>query len=109
MRTDSYAEYGGRKRNRAELDERCRYLDSLFHDIKTNGYRSQQEIGERENNPWKCEDEITVRIDRDGALLFEDGQHRLGIAKLLGIDRVPIKITAKVNELFQVGFFEIDI
>lgn len=88
-------------RNKAELDGRCQYLDSLFQDIKTNGYRSQKEIAQEENNPYKGEDEITVRIDRDGALLFEDGQHRLAMAKLLHIDRIPIKITARHLEWFQ--------
>ena len=88
-------------KSKAELDKRCRYLDSLFQDIKTNGYRSQQEIAQEENNPYKGEDEITVRIARDGALLFEDGQHRLAMAKLLHIDRIPIKITARHSEWFQ--------
>lgn len=88
-------------KNKGELDERCRYLDALFEDIKVNGYRSQEEIAREENNPFKGEDEITVRIGRDGMLLFEDGQHRLAIAKLLGVDRIPIKITARHSEWYQ--------
>ena len=88
-------------KNKAEFDERCKYLDSLFHDIKTNGFRSQQEIRQEENNPLSVEDEITVRIGRDGALLFEDGQHRLAIAKLLDIDKIPIKITARHSEWYR--------
>ncbi len=88
-------------RNKANLDERCRYLDALYQDMKENGYRTQQEIGRSENDPYKAEDEITVRIGRDGALLFEDGQHRLAMAKLLNIDSVPIKITARHSEWYQ--------
>ena len=88
-------------KNKSELDNRCRYLDALFQDIKTNGYRSQQEIAQEENDPYKGEDEITVRIARDGTLLFEDGQHRLAMAKLLHIDRIPIKVTARHSEWFQ--------
>lgn len=87
--------------NKAELDERCGHLDSLFQDIKTNGFRCQQEIRQDENNPYKGEDEITVKIGRDGALLFEDGQHRLAIAKLLDVDRIPIKITARHSEWYR--------
>jgi len=88
-------------KNKAELDERCRYLDFLFQDIKTNGYRAQQEIAQEENTSLKGEDEITVRIGRDGALLFENGRHRLAIAKLLNIDNIPIKVTAKHSEWYQ--------
>jgi len=85
-------------KNKAELDERCRRLDALFQYIKTKGYRSQQDIAQEEYNPFNAEDEITVRIGRDGALLFEDGQHRMSIVKLLNIDKIPIKITARHSE-----------
>ena len=88
-------------KNKADLDNRCRYLDSLFQDIKINGFRSQQELTQEDNNTFKGEDEITVRIGRDGALLFEDGQHRLAIAKLLDIDKIPIKITARHSEWYR--------
>ena len=84
--------------NQAEFGERCRRLDALFEDMKTNGYRSQQDIARSENNPMKGEDEVTVRVGRDGALLFEDGQHRLAMAKLLHIERIPVKITARHSE-----------
>jgi len=82
-------------RNKAEWDARCQYLDSLYHDMKTNGYRSQRDIALQEGNPCKGEDEVTVRVGRDGDLLFEDGQHRLAIAKLLNMDKIPVRITAR--------------
>ena len=88
-------------KDKAKLDERCRYLDCLFQDIKSSGYRSQQEIAQEEGSPYKGEDEITVWIDRDGVLLLEDGQHRLAMAKLLGIDRIPIKITVRHSDWYQ--------
>jgi len=90
-----------RCKNKVELDERCGYLDCLFQEIKNNGFRPQSEIAQAENDPYRVEDEITVRIARDGALLFEDGQHRLAVAKLLHIDRVPIKINARHLEWHQ--------
>lgn len=34
--------------------------------------------------------EIAVDVGRDGQLLFVDGRHRLAIAKILGLDTVPI-------------------
>ena len=88
-------------RNKSDLDERCRYLDSSFHDMKTNGYRTQQEIVREGGMPFLGEDEITIRIGHDGALLFEDGNHRLVIAKILDIDIVPVKITARHSDWWQ--------
>ena len=88
-------------RSKADLDERCKGLDALFQDIKANGYKSQQQIAEEGAVPYLGEDEITLRIGRDGAFLFEDGNHRLAMAKLLGIDRVPVKITARHSEWWQ--------
>jgi 2-polyprenyl-3-methyl-5-hydroxy-6-metoxy-1,4-benzoquinol methylase len=85
-------------RNKADFDERCRRLDALFMDMKTHGYRSQQDIARLEKDLLKAEDEITVRVGRGGALLFEDGQHRLAMAKLLNIEQIPIKITARHSD-----------
>jgi len=88
-------------RNKSEWDERCRHLDSLYHAIEAGGYRAQQEIETRHISFWKAEDEITIRIGRDGALLFEDGQHRLAMAKLLKIDEIPVRITARHTEWYR--------
>jgi len=87
-------------RNKTELDARCKYLDYLFHTIKVSGYKAQEEISEQKGGVYRDEDEVTVRIGRDGALLFEDGQHRLAIAKLLGMDRIPVKITARHSKWY---------
>lgn len=88
-------------RDKGELDQRCRYLESLYCDIKEHGYKSQGEISRRENDPYKGEDEITVRIGHDGVLLFEDGRHRLAIAKLLSVDKIPIKVTVRHAKWYQ--------
>jgi hypothetical protein len=89
-------------RNQDELDERCKWLDRLFEEIKVDGYKPQSELPRgKQDSTYKYEDEVTVRIGHDGALLFEDGQHRLAIAKLLNIDKIPIKITARHSEWYQ--------
>lgn len=68
----------------AEFDERCAEIERLYDSIRERGYRTQREIG---GPPL---DEITVDIARDGTLLWRGyGQHRLAIAAVLGIDRVP--------------------
>jgi 2-polyprenyl-3-methyl-5-hydroxy-6-metoxy-1,4-benzoquinol methylase len=88
-------------RNKSELDARCKHLDYLFHTIKVNGYKCQKEISEQKGGIYRDEDEVTVRIGRDGVLLFEDGQHRLAIAKLLQLDKIPVKITVRHSKWYS--------
>jgi len=73
--------------------DRCEEIDKLYENIKKNGIISQGEI--LGDNSIIAEDEITVRIGRNGGFLFEDGRHRLAIAKLLNISSIPIKVTIR--------------
>ena len=84
-------------RNKADFDRRCENLDSLFQNIKNRGYKSQSEIISQENtrNQLQNEDEITVNVGRDGDLLFNNGAHRLAIAKLLSVQKIPVRITVR--------------
>lgn len=67
------------------FDSRCREIDRLYRNIATSGYRTQRSFG------YTPLDEINVDIDRDGRPVWRCyGQHRLAIAKLLDIDRVPV-------------------
>ncbi|MBM3156033.1 MAG: hypothetical protein FJ004_01955 [Chloroflexi bacterium] len=45
-------------KNKSDLDERCRGLDLLFHRIRLEGYKSQQELAENKDNRWEVEDEV---------------------------------------------------
>ena len=87
-------------KNKSDFDRRCQKLDRLFQNIKRNGYKSQSEIlsEERIHDPLQIEDEITVNIGRSGDLLLNNGRHRLSIAKLLGVQRIPVKITLRHPE-----------
>jgi len=79
-------------RNENELRQRTKYIESLYKTIQKNGYMPKAKMSYNK----KCkEDEITVNIDRNGNLLFNNGRHRLSIAKILNIDKVPIKITVR--------------
>jgi hypothetical protein len=62
----------------------------LYHAIREHGYRSQGELGSR-----RAHDEVRVAIGRDGRFLFVDGRHRLAIARLLGVRRVPVQVTLR--------------
>lgn len=76
-----------------EFVARCAKLDELHRAIATEGFRSQAELG-RES----ADDEIRVGVRRDGRLLFLDGRHRLAIARILGIDSIPVRVVVRHEE-----------
>jgi hypothetical protein len=80
-------------KNSGQYEAKCRALDAMFEHIRRSGYRAQAGIARDEEDLYKAEDEISVCVGRHGDLLFEDGRHRLAMAKILGLPRVPIKIT----------------
>ncbi len=83
-------------KNKSELDQRCKSIEILYHKIRNDGYKSQGELSSRDNyNPMRIDDEITVCVGRYGDFLFSNGAHRLCIAKLVGIKKVPVKIAVR--------------
>jgi len=71
-----------------EFDKRCSNFDSLIDSIKTKGYQLN-----RNNYSNNVEfDEIDVNIGRNGDFLFQNGRHRLSIAKILGIKKIPVMV-----------------
>lgn len=90
--------------SRAALERRLRNIDRLYERIATDGFRTQREltadadyddpVGSRRRSVYDrlINDEMAVDIGRDGELLFADGRNRLSIAKVLGVERVPVVI-----------------
>lgn len=76
-----------------EYLDRWKDIEDLYYTIKRDGYRSQAELATE--NPL---DEIRIQIGRTGDLLFEEGLHRLAIAQLLDLDRVPVIVTRRHEE-----------
>ncbi len=60
--------------------------EKLYEEIARNGYRSQREMGGSDAK------EIEVCISRYGEILFRDGKHRLSIARILGVQEVPVVV-----------------
>ena len=79
---------------RAEFEKRLGEIDALFRDIQDNGYRDQSHINGF-LKPFGNEDEIHVHIGRHGDYIFADGRHRLCIAKILGLEKVPVKVARR--------------
>ncbi len=83
-------------KNKNDLDNRFRRDEMLYETIKNNGYKSQQELQSKNKySSILVEDEIAVNIGRNGDFLFNNGSHRLAIAKLLNIPKIPVKITVR--------------
>lgn len=80
-----------------EFDVRLKQIDILFEDIKNNGYRSQIEI-KSAFKPFGNEDEVHVHIGRSGDYIFADGRHRLCIAKILKLNKIPVKVARRHKE-----------
>ncbi len=99
-------------KNKQDFDRRCKYLEHLFFSIKNNGYKSQQELRAEdvkgaelryalEFNVWEQthhDNEVSVCIGRAGDFLFCDGAHRLTIAKLLDIPKIPVRVVVRHPE-----------
>lgn len=82
-------------KTREDLDRRCEMLDTLLGEIKTRGYKTQSVLEKERLKILDLDDEIAVNISRHGDLLFSNGRHRLACAKIVGVDRVPVKITVR--------------
>jgi len=86
----------------SKFDQRCASIDQLYEHIREDGYKSQQQLLEDDPNAaWSglndamhpLANEVTVDIGRNGELLWNIcGQHRLAIAKILGIDQIPVQV-----------------
>ena len=89
---------------KSDVWEACERVDELYENICDQGYLRQRDLIEQnEISPDKYVsddgfnryDEVVVDIGRDGQFLFVDGRHRLAIARILGLDRIPVRISAR--------------
>jgi len=82
-----------------ELKNRFQLLDSLYHEIKKNGFSSQKELTKQKNILGKnskissYKNDIGCAVGRNGDFIFHSGNHRLSIAKILNLENIPIYIT----------------
>ena len=90
------------KYDQPKLEERATAIEQLYQHIRDDGYRSQRcLLEENPDTAWDglndamhpLANEIAVDIGRNGELLWNIcGQHRLAIAKILEIDRIPVQV-----------------
>lgn len=84
-----------------QLNTRFNYLDILYKKIMSEGLKTQYEliISEgiytkhgRGSDLRRIIDDVSVAISRNGEIVFLDGRHRLIIAKILNLKRIPVRI-----------------
>ena len=91
-------------KNEHEFLKRCKYLDKVIGNIRENGYQLNSEAfidGEDKDQVSKrpgFSEEVMVNIGRNGEYLFQDGRHRLAIAKVLNIKSIPVKVLVRHKE-----------
>lgn len=96
----------------ADIDDwrvtRGRYLDALYETMRTKGYRPNYEAGHdtpeegARRGVYKQSLEPWVVIDRDGAMHWTEGFHRLSLAKILGVEAIPVQVMARHKDWQQV-------
>ena len=88
----------------SDVWDACESVDELYANIRSQGYLRQRELAEKNGSSpdkyvtddgFNRYDEVVVDIGRDGEFLFVDGRHRLAIARILGLDRIPVRVSAR--------------
>tara|TARA_Y100000816_G_C26084704_1_gene572217 strand:+ start:771 stop:1499 length:729 start_codon:yes stop_codon:yes gene_type:complete len=79
-------------------------MDKLFSDLNSGQYLTQEElnIGKVSSNKFRYPNEIIVSVDRDGNFLHErGGSHRLSMAKVIKLTKIPVVIIRKHLTIFK--------
>lgn len=94
--------------NKQQFEQKCEKIQRLYEEIDRNGFKSQRElVTESPKSTWEgvnatmapYTNEITIDIGRNGELLWNMlGKHRLAIAKVLGIEHVPVLVFSRHSE-----------
>jgi len=87
-------------KNIKDLENVCKRIDKLHKNIKEHGYKTQKELKHNDRSHEKEYidyylnnlNEVILDIDREGKLALHDGRHRLSIAKILGLQKIPVRI-----------------
>ncbi|TVP78152.1 MAG: hypothetical protein EA353_08820 [Puniceicoccaceae bacterium] len=85
------------------LEIRCAYVDGLYHSIESKGYLSNEENGHTApdmdhrmgSKRQRHSLEPLVLIDRNGDFQLRDGVHRVTLARILNIEKIPVHVLAR--------------
>jgi len=92
---DEYGTHDGCQ-NRDELERRYQTIETLYRNLKREGYRSQRELHAGSGVSKTIVDEIGVGIGRKGEIRFiGSGWHRLCLAKIIGLESVKVRVVCR--------------
>lgn len=85
-----------------EINDTLASFEELYMAIKQNGYFTQRILRNLDCGPGNKryyvipeQHEITINIGRSGELIFDEGRHRIVIAKILKIDKLPARVLVR--------------
>lgn len=80
--------------SREDVFTRCSRLEDIHRSMRRRGCLSHRELtppSRREEGFFRCmEQEIIVDVGRNGELLLVSGKHRYSLARVLGLDEIPV-------------------
>jgi SAM-dependent methyltransferase len=86
-------------KDRSDFDRHCVELDKLIESIAKTGYQESSRLDDTASIDSSLgHQEIIVNISREGFPLFQDGRHRLAVARTLKINRIPVQILVRHEE-----------
>lgn len=72
------------------LQEQLEQYDKLYQQIADGGYKTQFQLKQKADFITCLLNEINVDVDRNGNPLFVENRHRLSIAKIIGLNEIPV-------------------
>lgn len=94
---ERWGRYGSKRDIVSELEE----IDDLYFNMKDNGYLSQKELARDDDSRFDAPlrppevHEVAVDVGRDGEIILDDGRHRFMVARILGIDEIPVRVLVR--------------
>ncbi len=83
----------------ADLERRYDRIDRLYESIETDGYDPTQSYETSDSRISNSLDQVCISVGRDGELLFcGGGNHRFSIAKVLGLESIPVRVVVRHAE-----------
>ena len=72
--------------------KKLKKYDSIYRDIERNGYKQSASI----------EENIEVALDANGEFFLIDGRHRLVLAQLIGLKKIPVVVNLIAESMAQI-------
>lgn len=99
---ERYGRLDKKEQSVSDLNRYLQYLDDLYESIATEGYKPQSQLArnheyiDREPDPYL--NEIQVVIGPEGEIFHVSGGHRLIMAKILNVNKIPVRTRIRHSE-----------